>query len=48
LTRQLSLRDVVEAFDGIDVCSVSVQSVALEHAYLEVLHASQPAGEGAP
>jgi ABC-2 type transport system ATP-binding protein len=41
LPLQASLRDVVEAFDGINVSSVSVQPVALEHAYLEVLHGAK-------
>jgi hypothetical protein len=34
----VSLREIVNAFDGIDVSAVSVQSITLEHAYLEVLH----------
>jgi len=42
LARQVSLREVVEAFDGIEVSSVSVQPVALEHAYLQVLHGAAP------
>jgi ABC-2 type transport system ATP-binding protein len=43
LPQQLSLRDVVSAFEGVDVSAVSVQPVALEHAYLEVLHPSRTA-----
>jgi hypothetical protein len=38
LAQQVSLREVVNAFDGIDVSAVSVQPITLEHAYLEVLH----------
>jgi ABC-2 type transport system ATP-binding protein len=38
LAQQVSLREIVNAFDGIDVSAVSVQPITLEHAYLEVLH----------
>lgn len=41
LPRPLMLRDVVQAFDGIDIDSVSLQRVSLEHAYLEVMHDEQ-------
>ena len=34
------LRDVVQAFDGLAVSSVSVQPVGLAHAYLEVMQAA--------
>ena len=40
LPQQTSLREIVGAFDGINVSAVSVQRVSLEHAYLEVLHGS--------
>jgi ABC-2 type transport system ATP-binding protein len=43
LPQQLSLRDVVSALEGVDVSAVSVQPVALEHAYLEVLHPTRTA-----
>jgi ABC-2 type transport system ATP-binding protein len=36
--QQQSLREVVGAFDGVEVSAVSVQPVTFEHAYLEVLH----------
>jgi ABC-2 type transport system ATP-binding protein len=42
LPRALSLREVVEAFEGVPVSSVAVQPVTLEHAYLEVLGAGEP------
>ncbi len=32
-----TLREVIEAFDGVDIRSVSVQPVGLAHAYLEVM-----------
>lgn len=38
-----TLRDVVAAFDGVDVSSVSVQAVGLAHAYLEVTQEGQRA-----
>jgi len=34
-----TLRDMVQAFDGVAVSSVSVQPVGLAHAYLEVMQA---------
>jgi hypothetical protein len=37
LPQQVSLRTVVDALQDIDVSSVSVQRVSLEHAYLEVV-----------
>jgi hypothetical protein len=37
LPQQVSLRAVVDALQDIDVSSVSVQRVSLEHAYLEVV-----------
>lgn len=37
LPRQLSLREVIDAFDGVPVNSVSVQPVTLELAYREVM-----------
>ena len=36
LPQQLSLRSVVDALSDVDVSSVSLQRVSLEHAYLEV------------
>jgi ABC-2 type transport system ATP-binding protein len=41
LPRQLALQEVVHAFDGIEIDSVGVQRVSLEHAYLEVVHDGQ-------
>jgi ABC-2 type transport system ATP-binding protein len=38
LPEPLPLKEAVAAFDGIEVSAVSLQRVALEHAYLEVLH----------
>jgi len=38
LPQQISLREVVHAFDAIDVSAISLQRVSLEHAYLEVIH----------
>jgi ABC-2 type transport system ATP-binding protein len=46
LPHAATLREVVEAFDGVDVHSVSVEAVTLEHAYLEVLRRAAP--EAAP
>jgi len=46
LSQQASLREIVNAFDGIDVSAVSVQPVTLEHAYLEVLHGGPPVETG--
>jgi ABC-2 type transport system ATP-binding protein len=37
LPRHLSLKEVVDAFSGIEVSAVGLQRVSLEHAYLEVL-----------
>jgi ABC-2 type transport system ATP-binding protein len=37
LPHETTLREVVEAFDGVEVSAVSVVPVALEHAYLEVM-----------
>ena len=41
LPHQLPLREVVRALDGIDIDSVGLQRVSLEHAYLEVVHDEQ-------
>ena len=38
LPQQVSLREVVDAFSGIDLSSIGLQRVSLEHAYLEVIH----------
>ena len=38
LPQQVSLEEVVRALSGIDVSSVSLQPVSLEHAYIEVMH----------
>ncbi len=55
LPRQETLKEVVDRFHDIDVSSVSMQRVSLEHAYLEVTHeagADQPdaarANDGQP
>jgi ABC-2 type transport system ATP-binding protein len=46
LPQQVSLREVVDAFNGIDLSSIGLQRVSLEHAYLEVIH-TQSAETGA-
>jgi ABC-2 type transport system ATP-binding protein len=38
LPKQISLEEVVLSLSGLDVASVGIQSVSLEHAYLEVMH----------
>jgi ABC-2 type transport system ATP-binding protein len=38
LPQQVSLEEVVRALSGIDVSSVSLQPVSLEHAYIKVMH----------
>jgi ABC-2 type transport system ATP-binding protein len=40
LPQEAPLRDVVQAFDGLDVSAVSVVPVSLEHAYLDVMRGS--------
>ncbi len=45
LPQQVSLEAVVRALSGLDVSSVSLQPVSLEHAYIEVMHeAGQASG----
>jgi ABC-2 type transport system ATP-binding protein len=41
LPQQASLKEVVDAFGGLDVSSVSLQRVSLEHAYLEIMQQSE-------
>jgi len=41
LPHPLSLREVVHALDGLEIDSVGLQRVSLEHAYLEVVHDEQ-------
>jgi len=48
LPHQLSLKDVVDALNGLGVSSVSLQSVSLEHAYLEVLQDTARASATVP
>jgi ABC-2 type transport system ATP-binding protein len=44
LPHEVSLKTVVDAFTGIDVSTVSLQRVSLEHAFLEVVHQGSHTG----
>jgi ABC-2 type transport system ATP-binding protein len=43
LQRRLDLRQIAEAFAGVEISAVSCERVALEHAYLEVLQGATSA-----
>ena len=48
LPQEQSLRRVIDAFDGLNVLSVSVRPIALEHAYLAAMGALRDADDAPP